>query len=185
MKKRTIALLTTLAVALAIAVGIAGEANKTYRLVDFSQNPLALKCDTTQAINDTVLTSVTVVVPLGRIYQFIFNIDSTKSQSTATGEKASDSTYYKFKVQSRFGYVSNAFWADICSLTTGSSGADTGTFIMEKVLFLAADTTTDAGRIGDNFRIITTLVDSMTSAVGTDSCKVDRVYGSLQVAVRH
>lgn len=183
MRKTLYALIALCVVAAALS---AGEANRVYILGDFSVNPLKLKCDTTQAINDTIYTGTIVTgVPLGRLYQFILQIDSTKSQSSATGKKASDSTWYRVKVQSRFGEMPNFFWNDICSLTTGSTGADTGTFIMEKFMNLAADTATDVNRIGDQFRYVITITDSMTSPVGTDTCKVDRVYGSAQMTVRH
>lgn len=182
--RKTLYALTALIV-FAVAL-IAGEANKVYTIGDFSKNPLALKCDTTQAINDTIYNGEPLRgVPLGRLYQFIIQIDSTKSQSTATGEKASDSSYFRVKIQSRAGELSNYFWADVCSVTTGSSGADTGTFITERFLNLAADTTTNANLAWDQFRYVITMVDSMTSAVGTDSCKIDRIWGSVQVAIRH
>lgn len=184
MRKRTIALLTVLAVVLAVAIAI-GEGNKVYTLYNFSGTPLQLKCDTTQAVNDTVHTSTPVApVELGRIYQFIVQIDSVASQSTSTALKASDSTSYQIKVQSRFGELANYFWNDVFAIATGGTGADTGTWIVEKVLFLAADTTTGAGLIGDQLRVVVTITDSMTSAIAAGTPKRDRVYGSVQVAVR-
>lgn len=176
-----------LAIVLMVAVvAVAWQTNRTITLLDATQKPFKLYCDTTQAINDTVITFNEVKeIALSRIYQYIFQIDSVKSQSAETGETGGDSTLFRLKVRSRHTNLSNYFWTDICSVTTGSSGADTITLVVEKVMLAVGDTAiAPAANVGTVMQVVATIIDSTTTPIGTDTAKVVEVYGSVEVVAR-
>lgn len=182
--KRLIGVLAVIAITASIA--LAWRGNRTVTLLDATSKPFKLILDTTQAVNDTVIYFDEVKeIELGRIYQFIIQIDSVKSQSSATGEAASDSTAFRLKVQSRHTFLSNYFWSDICSVSTGGSGVDTATTVIEKVVLAVGDTAVaPAAMIGTSLRAVGLIIDSTSNAIGTDSVKIVEVYGSVEVAVR-
>lgn len=178
-------LIGVLAIVLIVA-GIGMTQNRTVTLANFTRQPMRLTCDTTETINVNIDTVKAVKgLELGRIIQFIIRVDSVVSNSDSVGYRASDSSYFRFKVQSSFGDLPNMFWSSICSVTTGSSGADTGTWVMEKVMLLVADTAVaPASMCGENYRVIGSMVDSTSSPVAADKEKEVRLYGSVQVAIR-